>query len=70
MSYEQWKEGHRKHAEEVAERRKKKMQAKNRCTELHVYPLGGHGFVCRFLSEYRGQALDDLSNWLRNRKQE
>ena len=49
---------------------KKKMQAKNRCTELHVYPLGGHGFVCRFLSEYRGLALDDLSNWLRNRKQE
>jgi SPP1 gp7 family putative phage head morphogenesis protein len=28
MSYEQWKEEHRKHAEEVAERRKKKMQAK------------------------------------------
>lgn len=28
MSYEQWKEEHRKHAEKVAERRKKKMQSK------------------------------------------
>ena len=46
------------------------MCAKNRQVELHIYPSGGHGFVCSRRSEYRGQALYDLSDWLSNRKQE
>ncbi len=46
------------------------MVAQKRSAALHVYPSGDHGFVCRFQSEYRRQALDDLSNWLNNRKQE
>ena len=45
------------------------MNAKNRCADLHIYPSGGHGFVCHRRSEYRVQALDDLSNWLSNRNQ-
>lgn len=48
----------------------KEMRVKNRPAELHIYPLGNHGFVCRIRSEYRGQALNDLSNWLSNRNQE
>ena len=46
------------------------MRAMNRPASLHVYLSGGHGFVCLYGSEYRGQALDDLSNWLNNRQQE
>jgi len=46
------------------------MVAKKRSVALYVYPSGGHGFVCRLRSEYRGQVLDDLSDWLSNRKQE
>ena len=46
------------------------MRAKNRPVELHVYPSGGHGFVCHFRSEYRRQVLDDLSDWLSNRQHE
>lgn len=48
----------------------KEMHGKNCLSELHIYPSGGHGFVCYLRSEYRVQALDDLSNWLRNRIQE
>lgn len=48
----------------------KEMHGKNRLSELHIYPLGGHGFVCHLRSEYRIQALDDLSNWLHNRNLE
>ena len=46
----------------------KEMRVKNRPAELHVYPSGGHGFVCRIRSEYRGQALEDLSDWLSKKK--
>ena len=46
------------------------MRIRKRPVSLHVYPCGGHGFVCHFRSECRGQALDDLSDWLSNRKQE
>jgi acetyl esterase/lipase len=46
------------------------MVAKKRSVALYVYPSGGHGFVCRLRSEYRGQALDDLYDWLSNRRQE
>ena len=45
-----------------------KMQAKYRCAELHIYPSGGHGFVCHLKSEYRGQVLNDLANWLNGLK--
>ena len=44
------------------------MRARKRPVSLHVYPSGGHGWVSRFMSAYRSQALDDLSEWLRNRK--
>ena len=43
------------------------MLAHNRPAELHVYPSGGHGWVCRYSSKYRTQALDDLADWLKNR---
>lgn len=46
------------------------MRVRNRPVELYVYPSGGHGFVCRLRSEYRGQVLVDLSDWLSKRKQE
>lgn len=45
-----------------------KMCAKNRPVSLYVYPSGGHGWVCHLTSEYRQQALDDLTDWLDNRK--
>lgn len=45
------------------------MRIKNRPVSLYVYPSGGHGWVCRFTSEYRRQALEDLTNWLNNRLQ-
>lgn len=46
----------------------KHIRNKNRRAELHVYPSGGHGFVCHFRSEFRGQVLDELSDWLCLRK--
>ena len=45
------------------------MRAKSRSVELHIYPSGGHGFVCRPRSEYRRQVLGDLSDWLSKRKE-
>ena len=45
-----------------------RMRAKNRPSSLHVYPSGGHGWVCRFTSQYRKQALEDLTDWLRERR--
>ena len=44
-----------------------KMRAMNRPVSLHVYPSGGHGFVCHLRSEYRSLVLEDLSDWLSNR---
>ena len=41
-----------------------KMHARNRRSELHIYPTGGHGFVCHLRSEYRGQVLEELADWL------
>lgn len=40
------------------------MHARNRRSELHIYPTGGHGFVCHLRSEYRGQVLEELADWL------
>lgn len=45
-----------------------KMCGKNRPVSLHVYPSGGHSFVCRIRSEYRRQVLDNLSDWLSSLK--
>ena len=42
------------------------MRAKKRPVSLYIYPSGGHGWVCRFTSEYRRQTIEDLSDWLRN----
>ena len=44
------------------------MHAKNRRAELHIYPSGGHGFVCHRRSEYRGEVLDKLADWLSRMK--
>ena len=46
------------------------MRAKNRPVELHVYPSGGHGWVCHLTAKYRRQVLEDLTEWLSNRRQE
>lgn len=42
-----------------------KMRATNRPVALHIYPSGGHGFVCHRNSKYREQVLDELAGWLR-----
>lgn len=44
------------------------MRNKNRRAELHIYPSGGHGFVCHLISDYRGRVLDELANWLNGMK--
>lgn len=44
------------------------MCGKKRPVSLHVYPSGGHSFVCRIRSEYRRQVLDNLSDWLSSLK--
>lgn len=44
------------------------MCVKNRPVSLHVYPSGGHCFVCRIKSKYRRQALEDLSDWVSSMK--
>lgn len=47
----------------------KEMQARKRPVSLHVYPSGGHGFVCRPSATYRRQALDALTEWLSGRQE-
>ena len=48
----------------------REMQSKGIPAELHIYPSGGHGFVCHYTAEHRQQALRDLADWLQKRQQE
>jgi acetyl esterase/lipase len=46
------------------------MRAHNRPVMLHIYPSGGHGWGYRLSVEHHRQMLEDLADWLKNRKQE
>jgi len=46
------------------------MRANNRPVLFRIYPSGGHGWAVRFSSEYRNQVLEDLSDWLKNKRLE
>lgn len=45
------------------------MRAHNRPVMLHIYPSGGHGWGYRLSVEHHRQMLEDLADWLKNRKQ-
>lgn len=44
------------------------MLAKHRPATLHVYPSGGHGWGFRWNFDYHSRMVDDLSDWLNNRR--
>ena len=46
------------------------MRAHNRPVMLHIYPSGGHGWGYRLSVEHHRQMLEDLADWLKNRKRE
>ena len=46
------------------------MRANNRPVLFRIYPSGGHGWAVRLSSEYRSQVLEDLSDWLKNKRLE
>ena len=46
------------------------MLAKKRSVTLHVYPSFVHGWGYQLTFDYHNQMLDDLADWLKNRRKE
>ena len=44
------------------------MRAKHRPVTLHAYSSGGHGWGYQWSFDHHGQMVDDLSDWLKNRR--